>query len=503
MGTIALWCWHLSFSLLAAAMALAWGQGRSNVARRAALALALVPLLALHATLAWITLGLRFRLDVGSAPWVAATGMLAAHGLGALLLFARSRREPGAAAWPVGILAVCTLAAVALDVTTLWNLELKARVELAQLGLEAGRIAWRESPPRPEPEDNAAPIYLDAAAELRRGDDGLLDPWLPALRDKAPWNASDPALRAALESVAPSLESVRKATRLPACWFEPEPSSDPSSPNLVAPPFQPLFALADALELEGRVRAADGDWAGALADLEAMLGLARHVLQTPSLLTALLASSMRSRAVTSLAHTLSAPDLDPRDLQHLEVSIEPALVGVAPRALAREEAFCLSAVAQLSRPATNAFFSDGARGLLQNRLASALYKAFMVESEVEELRRDLQAIQTLAQASVPELRALQAAKDQVITRRGSLAAYLIPNMLPVLLALHRSDSEMELAGLAVEAARWRLAHGRYPRTLAEIGREGSQAFLEGDGTYVRLTRPDAGDAELRLPTTAR
>jgi hypothetical protein len=268
---------------------------------------------------------------------------------------------------------------------------------------------------------------------------------------------------------------------------------------MAAPPVATLFKLADALELEARVRAADGEVSGALADVEALFALARHVVQEPTLISAVLAGSMRSKAVDALAHVLAAPSLALRDLGALDPAREPSLVALAPRALAREEAFCLAAVGHLAEAGTSPVGPDGARGLARNRLASALYKAFMQRSEVAELRSSLKAIQALALSPVAELRAQRDAMTSDLPRRGSMASYVVPNMLPVLLALHRWDTELELAGLAVEAARWKLEHGRYPQTLAELGREGGLVVLEGDGTHLRLSRADDGDAELRLP----
>ena len=500
MGTIALWCWHLSFSLLILATALAWSRSRSSLARSAAIALALAPLLTLHVVLAWITLRLRFRLGIEFAPWLAATGLLALHVLGALFLLARARRDPGAAVWPLGTLAVCALAALALDGTTLWNLELKARIEIAHLGLEAGRIAWRESPPRPSGAENAAQIYLEASKELQHGEDGVLDPWLPArLRAKAALDADDPGLRAALNSLEPALESVREATRRPTCSFEPEPGTEDASLQLTKLPVQLLLSLADALELEARVRAADGNLSGALADVQALLGLARHVVWEPSLISAMVASVVRSKAVAALAQTLSSQGLALGDLEAFDWSREPKLVDVGPHAMAREEAFCLGAVARLSQPDSSISFPGGTRGLARTRLASALYNAFMLEQEVAGLRQSMREIQALALLSSAELRVRQSSSDRLQSRSGSLAAYLVPNMLPVLLTLHRSDAELELAALAIDAARWKLEHGRYPQSLAELGRVGGLALLEGDGTFVRLTRPDAGEAQVRLP----
>jgi hypothetical protein len=495
MGTAALWCWHLSFSLLIVATALAWGQGRSSTVRRAAIALALVPLLVLHATLSWTTLRLRFHSGLGFSPWLAACGLFALHALGVWLLLSRARRRPGAAAWPVGTLAVCSLAALALEGTTLWNLELQAHIELSRLSLEAGRIAWRESPPRPRPEENAAPLYLEASEKLQRGDEGVLDPW----RGQETLDANDPELRAALQSLSAALESARAAGRRPACWFEPETGLESAGSSVVSLPVKPWFRLADALELDARVRAADGDVSGALADVEGLFALARHAVQEPSLVSALLASSVRSKALGALAHALAAPSLAARDLEDLDPTREPSLVAVAPRALAREEAFCLAAVGQLSEAGSRLGFPGGARGLLRNRLASALYNAFLLGPEVAELRSSLKEIQALALSPLAELRALRDSNGIGFSRRGYLASYLLPNMLTVLLTLHRSDSELELAALAVEVTRWRLVHGGYPQTLAELGREDGRVLLEGDGTYVRLTRPDAGDAELRLP----
>ncbi len=501
MGTVILWVLHLSFCLLLLAAALAWGQGRSAVARRTALTLAVLPLLALNAWIAWRALWLRFGFEMAHAPWLGTTGLLGVHLVGVGVLLVRSRPRPGAAPWPRGVLTLCALVALALDVTTLWNLELAARLRASDLRLEAGRIAWRESPPRPRPEENAASIYLDVAGAME-GERGVdLSPWTSALQDEAALDADDPELRAALARLGPGLARVREAARLPACWLEPAPEPDGAEDLLRAPRIFPLLALANALALEARVRAADGEMKGALEDVTTLLALADHIAQTPILISVMLAGATRSLAVRALVHVLASDGLEASALEGLELGGESPLVLQLPRALTMESAWGLGAIGLLAR--TDWVLDQESGWAPWSRLDATLFRILMLDSDVRGYRQSLAELQAQVRLPLTEQLTIPEPNAVLLQSRGLLTAMMIPNLRSLTVGLHRFDVEVELARLALAAARYRLAHGRYPTSLDQLGVDAPGVELEGDGNWVRILRPDVADGDgplgLRLP----
>jgi hypothetical protein len=499
MGTTLLATVHLAFSLLLLAAALAWGATRPPVARRIAVALALAPLLAFHGLLLWKTAFLRFDVGVLHSPWRLATALLLLHLVGAALLLARARREPGAGAWPAGTLALAALFALALDATTLWNLELAARLRLGDLRVEAGRIAWRESPPRPEDEENAALRY-QRAAELLEADEELGRELRVVLGEQAALDLDDPALRAVLLRLAPALEALRAGARLEACWFEPEPQFPGADELVGVPRILPLMQLADALALQARVRAADGDLAGALEDVEGLLALSDHLARTPVLISLMGACRVRDLAVGALAHALVAEEVGPSSLEDLALPVGPVLVAGTARALAMEEAYGLSMVGLLARGDVG--LGDGGWRPL-SRLDAALYKVFLLEDDVAGYRLSARELQQLARAPLAEVLAAPEPEAREIRGRGLLASLLVTNVRRMVLMAHLSDARVELGRLALEATRYRLEHGAYPTSLDELEVDAPGVELEGDGSWVRFLRPDLSDddrpLDLRLP----
>lgn len=504
MGTTLLWILQLAFALLMFAAALAWGRRRSSSLRRSAVALALLPLLALHGLLAWKALALRFDVGVLHAPWVAATALLGLHLIGAALLWLRDRRGTGPGSWSAGPLLLCALVALALDLSTLWNLELRARLRASSLRLEAGRIAWRESPPRPADHANAAPIHLRASQVFDGREPVELVAWRPALRDMAVLDTVDPALRSTLAGLADELASTREAARLSACWFEPkpgEPRLGDVEDMVSVPPIAPLLALGDALALEARVRAADGDGAGALEDVDALFALATHLAQTPVLITTLGAVAIRDVGVTTLAHVLSEDSLEQAELEHFELRGDRSLAALVPRALAMEEAYGLSMLGLVAQGDTA--LTDLGDWKLPERLDVELYNVFLLDADVAGYRETMGELQARAREPLAEFLEAPSIDQAQVRSRGVLATLFVPNLRSTLLAMHRSDARLELARLALAAARYRSRTGRYPTSLTELPASSQAVDLEGDGSFVRLVRTGLEEGEealeLRLP----
>jgi hypothetical protein len=499
-----LWTLHLLFVLLVFAAALEWGCQRSARWRYAALALALGPLLALDGYLTWKAVALRFDSGIVHAPWIAATSLLGLHLVGVGLLWTHRTREAGRGPFSAGTLLLCALAALALDLSTLCNLELRARLRASGLRFEAGRIAWRLSPPRPAADDNAAPLYL-RAAHVFEGSDALeLDVWSPALRGEAVLDAHDPALRVVLTGLADVLRSAREAASLASCWFEPKegwPEASGLEEPVVVPRIASLLALGSAFALEARVRALDGDAAGALEDVDALFCLSAHLGQTPGLIPTLGAVAIRESGVTTLAHVLSGDGLELSTLERFDLRLGPSQAELAPDALLMEEAYGLGMLGWWLQSGGD--IPGLQNGKLSARLDSTLFAVFLLDEDVAGYRATMWELQALARE--PRAVFLEAPPTDAarVRGRGLLSSLLVPNLHDLLRAMHRSDVRGELACVALEAARHRAALGRYPTSLTELGMTPRDVQLEGDGSTVRLVSPGlrAGDdpLELRLP----
>jgi hypothetical protein len=300
--------------------------------------------------------------------------------------------------------------------------------------------------------------------------------------------------------MAPALERVRAGARLEACWFEPEPQFPGADELVGVPRILPLLQLAQALALQARARVADGDLSAALEDVEGLLAMSDHLVQTPVLIGLLGACAVRDLGARTLAHALAAEGLPSSTLQGFELRPGPDLAALTPRALAMEEAYGLSMVGLLARGEVG-LVGDGWQPL--SRLNAALYKIFLLEEDVAGYRLSARELQELARAPLAEVLSAPEPDAREIRGRGLLATLLITNVRRMVLTAHRTDARVELARLALAAARFRLEHGAYPTSLDALGVEAPGVVLEGDGSWVRFVRLDLSDddrpLDLRLP----
>lgn len=481
-----LWMLHLAFSLLTAAAGLGLAARRNGAGARALVALpATLPLLALNGYLAWLALGLRFGHGVLHAPWQAATLVLGLHALFAALLARRALRGGSGASWPVGALALAAAVALALDLATFWNLELRARLQVAELSIEAGRITFREGPAAVSEADNAAPVYSRVGEELFGGEDHVnLRPWSQGTDGMPAIDPDDPELLAALGRCAAGLAEVRDASTRAHCRHE---DLDRGDENWVTiPDVFPMLHLSTALQLEARVRAARGDLPGALEDLEAAFALGSHASETPVLSSTMVASVARSSAVSALAEVLSSDALEAAHLEGFAPRLEPALAALMPRVITMETAFGLGAAGLVADWEVGILFDGVIDG---GGLRAALYKVFLLEEDVRGYRESMRESIELSKAPPSEVARAAADGERRLRlrRRGVLSMMMMSDPARYVLEAHRSDARLRLVPAALAAARLRLERGSYPTGPDELGSAGTGIGVEGDGASVRLT----------------
>jgi hypothetical protein len=471
MSIVAFVVLQLVVSLFAAAAAFARAaNAESRWARRTWAILGTVPMLVLNAALAAGALALRFGPSEVTTPWVAGVALLLGHVFGLVVL----RRGAGARA--VLPLASAFVVGGAVELLFVWNLELRGRLLAAELAREAGRIAFRENPGRVPPEENAAPAYEGIAARLAP-DAGLsVAEWADALGANGTLDPREPRLVAALDGWAATLAEARAASELPHCRGVHEEELE----IVPAPRVLALFDVARGLALEARVRGASGDAAGALADVRATFAVARHLLETPLLISVAAAASVRALAVDALVHVLVEGGASAEELHAFAFDSTPLAEETALRALRLEEAFGLSAFGAFASGGTPFGPLDGAFV----RAGRVLYVAFLFEDDVRGYRATFRAMREAAALPTGEL--VAAGGAQPARERGVLTQLLVPNLMDNLVHFHRSDARLELAGLALEAARVRARDGAYPTSAEALGVPAASVALEGDGTYVRI-----------------
>ena len=490
---------YVTFAL--AATAAGWSlaaRHSSGVGRRVLIVLVALALLVPTLDFAWMGLSMHFGVGIGHAPWLLAIVALVAHGGGLLAL---RRRANAAAGWPLATL--CTLAGVslALDATVLWNLDLRARLQVSELRFEAGRMAYELLREEVDGAENAAPVYTRVGAALFDGEDSVsLTTWSNPMMAGERYDAQDPELLAALARCAPGLAEVRAASRLPLCRFGAGPM------NLWAPDAEApwndghvlhVIGLSQGLGLEGSSRARGGDLDGALENVEALLAMSEQVLQTPLLFHLIIAGLQRSLASRLLAEVLSAPGLRAEQLERLTAALPPAVMPRAGDALAMEQAWGLSVLGQFSEAGFGELGEFELPGYSPTQ--KAVMSAFFVTPEIAGYRAAMAEQIALASGSLAELQAENARPDaelrELAARRGLMAVLVVGKFARVLIGVQRADAQVELARAALAAAAVQLESGAYPASPGELGLQGVR--IELDGSVLTLTDSDpawGGDA---------
>lgn len=172
------------------------------------------------------------------------------------------------------------------------------------------------------PEQRAWPRYQSALAQLG-------EPPAAWANDPLPGDPDWYDVVRYLQQHEATLAQVRAATRLDGLGFVAEQASDPGGiASILIPHCEQLRRLGRLLALDARRAAAAGDGEIAMADVSALLGLARQTREVPYLINELVALSMTGSAI-STAGDLLADDPDLLSDEQL-AGLAHQLVGLRP-----------------------------------------------------------------------------------------------------------------------------------------------------------------------------
>ncbi|OAI48670.1 hypothetical protein AYO44_06820 [Planctomycetaceae bacterium SCGC AG-212-F19] len=477
MGYAMLWTESLAATLLLVATALAWAAGSerrwwrilaSGVA--VLLPLTLAALITWMAWYVWEVLGIAHGWMGAVASWTA----LLLIGEATLVYFSqRPVGEPPARAarnWPRRKLALAASVALVLGLLTSWTMDTAARTQLASLRAEAGTLALAATPPRIAENENAAPLYHQAFEALL--DSNALPPvWQGK---SAQWfagkavelNCHDADLVAYLRRQAAGLELLRRAAARPSCAFE----RNYGHASMVLPEAARLRGGARDLSLEARCKAAKGDAAGALANVAAILRMARHTASEPVVIMVLVGASIESTGMQTLELILSKTTPTLNDLVAVRELATMSYRTAMQRALQMEEATGLSVFVATAEGTDFWSLSGFSRGNEVEQALAPFWRLFLLPDDLAGYRERMQyATQAMAQ---PPPQAVQTWKNLDETwrrdRGGFLTAALTANLLRLGETAPRADAYRRLTQLAVAVAEYRAREGKYPTQLDEL-----------------------------------
>jgi hypothetical protein len=376
-------------------------------------------------------------------------------------------------------------------------MDVAAKGQLAAVRVEAGARAAALAPPPPPDAQNAAPVYRKAFAALAPPDQ------LPAaLRgdDRPAFDPTDPGLREFLDAQQRGLALLRQAAALPQAGFDRDLGDDSAPLDVPVPELPLLQHGATLLAADARARAARGDSRGAIDDVAAVFGIARHV-RFPLLIDLLTAAVIERVGAAALEDVLAAAPAKADDLGRLKLSPGDPFQPYLRRVFAMEEAWGMAAIAMIATGR-----ADGSPEVREQTglgpwgeapFALAMYRVFFLEEDLAAYRRHLRTMREHAARPAPQmLDGFAEHERQIKSNRGGgiLAGLLLPAAYRLMFAALDADAVHALARTAVAAAAYKAKHGKHPERLGELVPE----FLPEvpadpyDGRPVRLRRADGG-----------
>jgi hypothetical protein len=477
MGSLLVLVESLAAALLLVAMVAAWAARRPNGFARWGGPLAVVVLVAVPAVLT--VYGLNFLRNLGTVSvtsFVAAALWTGAFLIGSLVVIASALRA--APPWSVRSLAVACAAAAVLTAITLSNLDVAVKGQLAAVRVEAGAKAMALLPARPAEGRDAAPVYRRAFAALTPSDQ------LPALlRDRASawgkydrtaFDPSDREQREFLEGQQRGLALLREAAALPYCTFDRDWSDETMPLDLPLPELPHLRHAATLLGYDALARATRGDGRGALDNVIAIFGLARHV-HYPLLVDLLTSAAIERTGVRALEDVLALAPPKADDLARLNLGAGDPFRQRLRQVFTMEEAWGLAAFHMIAtgraRTSPDIQQTIGPDAVGEWLLGSPIYRVFFLEDDLATYRRHLRTMRTLvAQPTPAALEGFDKHEQQLRATRGGgiLAGLLIPAAYRCLFAALDGDTNRGLVQLGVAATAYKAKNGKYPEKLAQM-----------------------------------
>jgi hypothetical protein len=313
-------------------------------------------------------------------------------------------------------------------------------------------------------------------------------------------------LRIELDELAPAVTEARKLVDFPEGQTEFLPAHNPIETLL--PYTQDSRQLARLLQLDAYRRAHDGDLAGALESVRAILNDARSIGDEPTLISQLVRMAIDSVAVHSLQRVLAQGA--PPDAALAETQADLLREATQPRflhGLRGERAMSFDVIDKLASGALRmsdlagaAGGAEQARGLIPpNIVGRVIYR----HNQALALRKMNEAVE-IAKLPLPDqaerwerwedgLKELQN-QGQIQRMANTLVLLLLPAMSAGYRADQRTGCMLNAAATAVACERFRQAEGRWPDSLRELVPRYLRRLPADpyDGQPLKLAKHEAG-----------
>lgn len=499
MSYVLLWIETLLASLLFAAMLITAGLRRklsiaSILLYAAGLLLPLVPIGGVVATFAALRFGAGLRNS--GFWWVIVLAACYLTGAIAILLRARRRDAVGmhqALSWPLARIATAWLVIVSLIAMTLWNLDLRAQMEIQALRAEAGAIALNAAPPQIPDAVNAAWVYEQADRQYKAAQNAA-----DQRIDYRDLDSRSVEVRDYLNRQQKALATIRRAADMPQCRLD----YDYGRPNLAAimPRLNLFRAHAILLAVAANAEAANGSPDAALADCLRIYAIGQHANSSPLLIGELVTMGVDALAGNTVARVL--PNVTAKEqMEHFPVPEPEVLSRGFARSLRSEEAFGLARFCDMG---SGQSFQDELVAVSGERYPARATPSIgtpvwllWVRDDVSIYREYLQRQRDIAlQPYYQTADARKQIEEELRPgkRRGVMSAIVAPSVMKAIESLARAQALRSSVAVACAATRYRLDHGQYPATsdLLVPGYLEAMPVDPFDGQAMRIKKPPDG-----------
>lgn len=479
-----LWIEALLASLLFAAILITVGLRRKT--RKAGVPLCaigmLVPMFPLGGCLA-LAIALRVVSGVRNhgVIWAAALVLLYLSGVIGILIVGRRRNGAGvgrAFVWPMGRMAAAWVMVMSLMAMTLWNLDLRAQVEIQALRAEAGAMALGVTAPMIPDGANAAVVYKEANDQFKAAT-------IPADKD-VDYIALEPGsavVEEYLRRQGKTLDLLRRAADMRECRVDFDYSKPDMGKMLEQWPHRGVVSL---LDIAARAEASAGKMDLAVADARRRFAAADQVSASPALIGGLAAIAHQGRACETAARVLSSVR-SKEELEEFGKLDERFLPRAFARSLRSEEALGLALFCDLV---------DG-RGVYAAKVSviggHAMWLAYLGHEVIPAYRNVLRQAQGMVEKPFYETREEREELAGESRSGGLLMASAGPSLLPSMESLAKAQALRAAVAVAVAARRYHIEQGTYPENAEELVPRYMTALPKDpfDGHALRMKR--AGD----------
>jgi hypothetical protein len=397
-----------------------------------------------------------------------ALSLLVVYLVGAALILSIARRReaglrPAAASWRPGPLILAWLVAVAMGYLTLTNMDLAVRARCALLSVKANSLYLATLPAIVSEEQNAAPLYEKAIAQLKQ------DPGLeinnPPLGNNEKFDPNEPATIDFLKRHAATIAMLRKAAAMPACRFD-QDLMDPDLTN-VLPGLNDERAAANVLNLHAREAVAHGQAAEAIADAQALFAMSRHFGYRPLIVSALVAWGIDAVANKTLEMALPTVK-HPEELAPLQLQKLPPLGRLFRQSLLGEERWGLAIYGNLPEAIRVAPGQSWNTALLpaQAGVGGSFFRVFCLN--VNAYVAFMEDVQHWAVQPYYKIRGQLPGAPGVKGSSDLLVSILAPSLSPLFETLGKAEAADACAHVAVAMTHYRLDRGALPAKLNEL-----------------------------------